>query len=34
VFEAGPFAPLLGVAYWAFWQWRAFGLRRLSPTWS
>jgi hypothetical protein len=34
VFTAGGVTPLLWVAYWAFWQWRAFGLRRLAPGWS
>ncbi|HEY8914693.1 hypothetical protein [Lacisediminihabitans sp.] len=34
VFTAGPITPLLWVAYWSFWQWRAFGLRRFAPTWS
>ncbi|PRY67520.1 hypothetical protein B0I08_106127 [Glaciihabitans tibetensis] len=33
VFEAGRMTPLLWPLYWAFWQWRAFGLRRLAPGW-
>lgn len=31
VFTAGPLTPLLWPVYWAFWQWRAIGLRRLAP---
>lgn len=30
-FRAGWLAPLLWPAFWAFWQWRAIGLRRLGP---
>ena len=33
VFDAGRLTPLLWPLYWTFWQWRAFGLRRLAPTW-
>jgi hypothetical protein len=33
VFEAGSLAVLLWPVYWAFWQWRAIGLRRLAPGW-
>jgi hypothetical protein len=33
VFEAGWMTPLLWPLYWAFWQWRAVGLRRLAPGW-
>ena len=33
VFEAGPFTVLLWPVYWAFWQWRAIGMRRLAPGW-
>ena len=33
VFDAGLLTPLLWPVYWAFWQWRAFGLRRLAPSW-
>ena len=33
VFEAGPLTALLWPLYWAFWQWRASGIRRLAPTW-
>lgn len=33
VFEAGALTPLLWIAYWTFWQWRSFGLRRFAPTW-
>ena len=32
-FEAGLLAPVLWPVYWVFWQWRAFGLRRLAPEW-
>ena len=34
VFEAGALTPLLWPAYWAFWQWRAIGIRRLASTWT
>ena len=34
VVEAGHLTPLLWPAYWAFWQWRAFGIKRLAPTWT
>jgi len=33
-FEAGPVTLLLWPVYWAFWQWRAIGIRRLAPHWS
>ena len=33
VFEAGAITPLLWPVYWAFWQWRAIGMRRLASTW-
>jgi hypothetical protein len=33
VFEAGRMTLLLWPAYWAFWQWRSVGLRRLAPSW-
>lgn len=33
-FEAGPITALLWPFYWAFWQWRATGIRRLAPTWT
>jgi hypothetical protein len=33
VFEAGLLTPLLWPMYWAFWQWRAIGIRRLAPSW-
>ncbi|MCU1406826.1 MAG: hypothetical protein JWQ43_3129 [Glaciihabitans sp.] len=33
VFEAGRISVLLWPMYWAFWQWRAIGIRRLAPTW-
>ncbi len=33
VFEAGPITVLLWPVYWAFWQWRAIGARRLAPGW-
>ena len=33
VIEAGVLTPLLWIGFWAFWQWRAFGLRRFAPTW-
>ena len=33
VFGAGPLTVALWPVYWAFWQWRAFGLRRLAPGW-
>ncbi len=33
VFDAGLLNFPLWIAMWAFWQWRAFGLRRFAPTW-
>lgn len=33
VFEAGALTPLLWPVFWAFWQWRAAGLRRLARSW-
>ena len=33
VVEAGALTPLLWVGFWAFWQWRALQLKRLSPDW-
>ncbi|MGV8881713.1 MAG: hypothetical protein ACOH19_06140 [Rhodoglobus sp.] len=33
VFEAGALTPLLWPVYWAFWQWRAIGMRRLARSW-
>jgi hypothetical protein len=33
IFDAGWMSPLLWPLYWAFWQWRAVGLRRLAPRW-
>jgi hypothetical protein len=33
IFDAGWMTPLLWPVYWVFWQWRAFGLRRLAPNW-
>ncbi|HEV7949686.1 MAG TPA: hypothetical protein VGP24_07960 [Glaciihabitans sp.] len=33
IFEAGRMTPLLWPLYWAFWQWRAIGLRRLARGW-
>lgn len=33
VFEAGALTLPLWPVYWAFWQWRAFGLRRFAPLW-
>jgi hypothetical protein len=32
-FSAGLATPLVWLALWAFWQWRAIGLRRLAATW-
>ena len=32
-FSAGPLTLPMWAVYWMFWQWRAFGLRRLAPTW-
>ena len=32
-FSAGLATPLVWPALWAFWQWRAAGIRRLAPTW-
>jgi hypothetical protein len=34
VFEAGALTPLLWPAYWAFWQWRALGIKRLASGWT
>jgi hypothetical protein len=34
VFEAGRFTLLLWPAYWAFWQWRALGIKRLASGWT
>jgi hypothetical protein len=31
--EAGLLTPLVWLGTWAFWQWRAVGLRRLAVTW-
>jgi hypothetical protein len=33
IVEAGVLTPLLWVGFWAFWQWRAIRLTRLSPDW-
>lgn len=33
VIGAGALTPLLWLVFWAFWQWRAIGMRRLAPTW-
>lgn len=33
VYEAGPLTVLLWPVYWAFWQWRALGMRRLARGW-
>ncbi len=33
IFEAGVITPLLWPVYWAFWQFRAWGLARLAPQW-
>ncbi|MGX5682111.1 hypothetical protein [Schumannella luteola] len=32
--EAGALTPALWLMYWAFWQWRAIGMRRLAPSWA
>lgn len=32
-FSAGPLTLPMWPVYWLFWQWRAFGLRRLAPSW-
>lgn len=32
-FSAGPLTAPMWLVYWVFWQWRAFGLRRLAPRW-
>jgi hypothetical protein len=32
-FSAGPATLLLWPMFWAFWQWRGFGIRRLAPSW-
>lgn len=34
VFAAEPFTLLLWPLYWAFWQWRAVGIKRLAPGWA
>jgi hypothetical protein len=34
VVEAGHLTVLLWPAYWAFWQWRAFGITRLASRWT
>ncbi len=31
--EAGALTPVLWIGFWAFWQWRAIQLRRLSRDW-
>jgi hypothetical protein len=33
VFEAGPLTLVLWPLYWAFWQWRGAGMRRLARGW-
>jgi hypothetical protein len=33
-FEAGLLGPAMWPTFWAFWQWRAFRLRQLAPTWA
>ena len=33
IVEAGALTPLLWVGFWAFWQWRALQLKRLSLDW-
>ena len=33
-FEAGSVTLLMWPVYWAFWQWRAFGLRRFANRWT
>jgi hypothetical protein len=32
-FEAGAITILLWPVYWAFWQWRGIGMKRLAPGW-
>lgn len=32
-FSAGPLTLLMWPLYWAFWQWRAIGMKRLAPGW-
>jgi len=32
-FSAGPITPLVWLAYWGFWQWRALAIKRLAPSW-
>ena len=32
-FSAGRLTLPMWLVYWAFWQWRAFGIRRLAATW-
>lgn len=31
--SAGVLTPIVWIGVWAFWQWRAFQLNRLAPTW-
>ena len=33
VFSTGPATVLAWPVFWLFWQWRAFGMRRLAPRW-
>lgn len=33
-FEAGAMTALLWPFYWAFWQWRGWGITRLAPRWA
>jgi hypothetical protein len=32
-FSAGVLTLPMWLMYWVFWQWRAYGIRRLAPTW-
>jgi hypothetical protein len=32
-FSAGVLTPLVWLAYWGFWQWRALAIRRAAPSW-
>ena len=32
-FSAGALTPALWPVFWAFWQWRAYRMARLAPTW-
>jgi hypothetical protein len=32
-FSAGALTPVVWLAYWAFWQWRAVAIRRAAPSW-